>query len=189
MAKPNPGRRAQTKSKIKDAFWYLYKTGGMKSATVSGIIARAGIHRSTFYEYYSDSLAVLKEIEDEQIANAKHHIKRALADMPNVDAMEVIMAIYGENAGFLSVLLGEGANSSFAQRLKQQVIPLVESTFGTGVDDGVNCYAFEFTLSGILSAITLWYARGCVEPVDDLADTLRSLMLKGSYAFVSNACA
>lgn len=189
MAKPNPKRRAQTKAKIKDAFWSLYKEGSLKSATVSAIIALADIHRSTFYEYYPDSPAVLKDIEDEQIANASSHIKRAMADMPNVDAMETVMAIYGENADTLSVLLREGTGSPFAQRLKQQIIPLVETAFEVNADDGANRYAFEFTLSGILSAITLWYSRGCIEPIDELAETLRALMLKGSYAYISNASA
>lgn len=186
MAKPNPARRARTKERIADAFWRLYKEGGLRAATVSAIIAEAGVHRSTFYEYFADAPAALAAIEDEQIAYAAKQIEGALADADKVDVVDTVVSIYGDNADKLSVLLGKSTGDSFARRLKQSIVPLVEGSFGVDASSGANRYAFEFVLSGILSAMTLWYERGCAEPLEDVAETLRTLMLDGPLSFMSH---
>lgn len=184
MAKPNPERCAATRRKIMDSFWELYAKGGYKAATVSAIIKNASIHRSTFYEYFSDAQAVLEAIEDEQISNVEGYVSHAAGNIENVDPVAILMGVYGENAEYLSVLLGDSANSSFSSKLKSRIIPIVQDKLRIDADEGTNRYLFEFFLSGMLAAISLWYKRDCKESPDALAKTMRTMMLEGPFAFI-----
>ncbi|NGM17498.1 TetR family transcriptional regulator [Eggerthellaceae bacterium zg-893] len=189
MAKPNPERCATTRTKIMDSFWKLYKNGGIKAATVSAIIKDASIHRSTFYEYFSDSQAVLNAIEEAQIANAERYVAEAIGKVDRIDPVNVLMGIYGENAEYWSVLLGDNASSSFSQKLKDRIKPFVQEKLGISDDDPMNRYVFEFFVSGVLASVNLWYKRNRKEPAEALAETMRTLYLHGPSAFVPDGSA
>ena len=186
MAKPNPERCASTRRRIIESFWRLYRDGGIKAATVSGVIKEASIHRSTFYEYFPDAQAVLDAIEDEQIVNAERYVSDAIGKVDKIDPVNILIGIYGENAEYWSVLLGDNANSSFSQKLKDRIRPLVQGRLGITDDDPMNRYVFEFFISGVLSSINLWYKRNCKESAEELAETMRMLYLRGPSAFVPN---
>ena len=44
--------RSRTRQKIESAFWKLYLEKDFRRVTVREIVQEAGIHRSTFYQYY-----------------------------------------------------------------------------------------------------------------------------------------
>ena len=186
MAKPNPERCAATRNKIMNSFWKLYKDGGIKKATVSAIIKDASIHRSTFYEYFADSQAVLEAIEEEQIANAERYVADVIGKVDKIDPVNVLMGIYGENAEYWSVLIGDNASSSFSKKLKDRIKPFVQNRLGINDDDSMNRYVFEFFVSGVLASINLWYKRDCRESAEELAETMRMLYMHGPSAFVPN---
>lgn len=185
MAKPNPKRCAATRKNIMECFWSLYKVGGIKAATVSAIIKEASIHRSTFYEYFPNTQAVLEAIEDEQIANAERYIRETIGKVDQIDPVTVLMGIYGNNAEYWSILLGDNSNTTFAQKLKSRIRPIVQPKLNLDGGNPLNQYVFEFFISGGLAAINLWYQRDCKESAEDLAETMRTLYLKGPAAFVS----
>ena len=184
MAKPNPERCAATRRKIMDSFWKLYHDGGIKTATVSAIIKDACIHRSTFYEYFPDSQAVLEAIEEEQIVNAERYVSEAIGKVDKIDPVNILIGIYGENAEYWSVLLGDNISSSFSQKLKDRIRPFVQGRLGINDNDSMNRYAFEFFISGVLASMNLWYKRDRKESAEELAETMRLLYLHGPSAFV-----
>lgn len=55
--------REETKKKIVNAFWQIYQEKTIDKITVREITELSGIHRATFYLYYSDIYAVLERIE------------------------------------------------------------------------------------------------------------------------------
>lgn len=49
-----PDITAATRKKIMDSFWNIYITTPIDKITISAITKSAGVHRSTFYEYFKD---------------------------------------------------------------------------------------------------------------------------------------
>ena len=53
---------------MKDALLELMETKPFEKIKVTDVCAAADVNRSTFYAYYTDTLALLGEIEDDAIA-------------------------------------------------------------------------------------------------------------------------
>lgn len=56
-----------TRIHILDAFWELYKEIPFEKISVNAVAAKANIHRSTFYRYFTDIQNVLEELENDLI--------------------------------------------------------------------------------------------------------------------------
>ena len=59
-----PEVTAATRARLMDAFWALYRERPMEKITVSSIVKLAGVHRSTFYEYFQDVYDVLEHYDE-----------------------------------------------------------------------------------------------------------------------------
>ena len=54
-----------TKRLLKDALLELMEHQDLVSITVTAVCEKADIHRSTFYKYYTDTVSLLTEIEQD----------------------------------------------------------------------------------------------------------------------------
>ena len=52
----------KTRARIKDALEALVEEGGNKKPTVSDVLSRSGVARSTFYVYYENFQDLLEEL-------------------------------------------------------------------------------------------------------------------------------
>ena len=64
-------RVRMTKRLMKDALLELMETKPFEKIKVTDVCAAADVNRSTFYAYYTDTLALLGEIEDDAIAASR----------------------------------------------------------------------------------------------------------------------
>ena len=158
MANKNPERRAQTRKRIMDAYWDLYASGSSRNVTVSAVIAKAGVHRSTFYEYFADADAVLVAIEDDLATLFEAEAADALSDR-SADPTGIVQRVYVEHGDMLSVLLGDAGDQRFAHRVKEALKPVALRELDLA-DDPFSPYLLEFAATGLLAAASLWYERG-----------------------------
>ena len=174
MANKDPGRKAATRKRIMDACWDLYAVNPTNAVTVSAIVKAAGVHRSTFYEYFDDARSVLTAIEDELAEAFGAEAARAFSS-GGADPAGIVQRVYVKHGDRLSVLLGESGNPGFARKLKDALRPVAVDGLGLS-DKAFDPYLFEFAASGILSAATLWYERERdLEPAE-LGEGLRALL-------------
>lgn len=173
MANKDPERRARTRACIVDAYWTLYAADPSHAVTVSAVIERAGVHRSTFYEYFCDAKAVLAAIEDELAAVFEQESTAALAS--GGDPAEVVRRVYVMHGDKLSVLLGDAGDPSFARKLKEALRPAAERGLAL-CGEPADPYRFEFAASGILAAANLWYKRGQDLGPAEFGELIRSLL-------------
>ena len=59
--------RSRTRQKIESAFWKLYLEKDFRRVTVREIVQEAGIHRSTFYQYYESVGDIFDGIKEHQL--------------------------------------------------------------------------------------------------------------------------
>ena len=107
--------RAKMRRKIQNAYWSFYEKGEQSRCTVNDICASAGIHRSTFYNYYACAEDVLKSIEDEQMDRLKDLF--AMTDRNNIDYASFIpgfLRLFEENRRFIVPLVLEYRDTAYA---------------------------------------------------------------------------
>ena len=164
VANKDPERRAKTRRRIMQACWDVYAADPSRIVTVSAIVSAAGVHRSTFYEYFDDAPAVMAALEAE----------RALAT-GGTDPEEIVQRVYVAHGERLSLLLGDAGDPGFSRKLKRVLRPVAERGLGLG-EGGFDPYLFEFAVSGILAAVTLWYERGRDIDPGKFGEGLRSVL-------------
>ena len=174
MANKDPERRAATRRRIMDACWDVYAADLSHAVTVSAIVEAAGVHRSTFYEYFDDASSVMAAIEDELAETFGAEAERAIVT-GGTDPADIVQRVYVAHGERLSLLLGDAGNPGFARKLKGALRPVAERRLGLG-DGDFDPYLFEFAASGILAAATLWYRRGRDLGPDRFGQGLRSLL-------------
>lgn len=175
MAKKNPEKRAATRRKLIDACWDTYAEKGANGLTVKEIINRAQVHRSTFYEYFDSAQAAFDVLEDELIGLIQSEALLARSEDAS-DPATLVRRVYVRHQERLSILLGAKGDPSFARRIADAIIRSLDGSLESGMPESEAPYVLEFALMGALSAITLWYERGCDLSSEELA-TLVSGML------------
>lgn len=111
---------------IRQAFMELLKEKQLEKITVTDIVNRADINRSTFYAHYSDVKSLLEEVQHEIIERSTSLIKdtdfRDLLNTP-IPFLQKLVAIANENKD-LYTLLGKWALSN--NQLEKLKVLLVE---------------------------------------------------------------
>lgn len=117
-----------TRKKIMDAFWGQYKTTPIDKISISAITKSAGIHRSTFYEYFKDIYDLLEQLENdllEQIKNdflliARKRISQ-LKELPCSDNLNIFinstLSFFTEYGDLLYHLSGPSGDPAFRKKL------------------------------------------------------------------------
>ena len=78
-------KRELTRNKIVNSFIEVSKEKGVEGVTVSDIIKKAQINRSTFYRHYTDKIDLEEQIEDQIIGE----IKAANSDLKETDNKDI----------------------------------------------------------------------------------------------------
>ena len=157
---------------IQQAFRELLREKTPEKITVTDIVNRADINRSTFYAHYSDVRALLEEIQ-------KEAIDRSLALIGEIDFLELItsptpflrklIGIANENKE-LYALLGRWALSN--NQLEKMKVILVEKAMSTPeIPEEIRSqknYAIRvnFFIGGILS-VYQQYLIGMLDTTDE----------------------
>jgi len=182
--KKQPEITTQTREKMMEAFWSLYCGKKIEHITIKEITDKAGYHRGTFYEYFTDIYDVLNQLEDDLLEYIRvNHIERVDANLSE-DDIQNIANLYSVKGKYLSVLLGENGDPQFLNKIKAIFIPVLMDTFGLSKEEIHTSYIFEFASSGIFAAITHWYNNEEELPSQELIALIRSMLMKGVYPMI-----
>ncbi len=115
--------KRETKRRIVDAFWELYKTTSIEKITVKKITDACGIYRTTFYLHFADVYAILEEIEAQLMEELKK-ITCELADTEQDRRILVrdIQTSFMKNYEYLRVLLDGRHHPDFTKDYKTELM-------------------------------------------------------------------
>lgn len=162
-----PELTAATRQKIMDSFWNEYKVKPMKKITISAISKNAGIHRSTFYEYFKDIYDLLEQFENAILTHLENEfiplIRDNLSETNNsaktgLEAFVTItLSFFTEYGELLYHLSGPSVDSSFRKKLyclfKSTFLSLHNVTTEMPYAD----YLASFVFAIILNNLEYWY--------------------------------
>ena len=156
--KKQPHITEQTRKKLLDGFWNLYKKKDITQITVKNICDIASYERTTFYRYFTDITDILNQLEDYVINNIKNEISIKLKSIEPItissEGFTKFTSVYGEYL----VIFSEKGNISFYKKFKELI-----KTDGYDyliiniIDDNKKDFVFEFIFSSLINAFIYWY--------------------------------
>jgi hypothetical protein len=180
--KKQPELTAQTKENLMEAFWQLFCTKRIEKVTVKEITAKAGYNRSTFYQYFTDVYDVLEQIENSVLPNHQGMIPHNPTDITTASLpIDALTNMYEKNKKYYIVLFGENGDPSFQSKFKNYLKETVKEHLDA---QGITCnfemdFALEYTLSGMIGALTYWFRLKITPSSEKLFELLGELMHYG----------
>ena len=169
-----------------DAFWKLYKKGGISKVSVTKICELAGYNRSTFYMYFQDIDQVLEEIESQVITPDEFNevvLSNILAGDNKKEAFQMLVALYEENEEYLPILLGEYGDPGFREKLLKKLAPAVSMALNLPLYENKKMkYIMEYQSAAVLTMISKWYQNKKDISVDELIHILLDVTTNGVQA-------
>lgn len=166
-----------------DAFWNLYKSGGMKQVSVTKICNLTGYNRSTFYDYFIDIYDVLDSIESNLITPSQFHdiiFKNMIQGFDNQNLLSILIDLFDHNKEYFPILLGENGDLAFRHKLLKSFLPIILKELP--VDEKKRkhlIYILEYQNAAIFSVISLWYQNKKDIPQEELVELLISITQNG----------
>ena len=179
-----PEVTARTRRRILDAYWRLAIE--RKRISAASVAARAGLNRSTFYQYFLDIVDLAHQAEDELIDEIHVRFNARFPDGEAGTLSELpvfwfeIMTDLGDRISFL---FEEGMNSSCALRLSDVILPAV---FLKGGEDRPEFnYLSVFGSSAVLGLVSYWYKHEKMMDLQDLIRFMHTLLFTGAHGYLS----
>jgi len=91
---------------------------------------------------------------------------------------------FKKNGEYLSVLLGEKGDPAFAVKLKAAIKPVLMQVLQLPKLDYESQLLFEFSLGGLLSALTYWYSDGMKIDSAEYSKIIKNILSNGSLKIV-----
>jgi len=147
---------------IRQAFLELLKEKSFEKITVTDIVKKADINRSTFYAHYPDVMGLLDEIQLEIITFFEQYLKKAnfkdLLQNPT-PYLQLIIKMAGENEELYRLLSNSNVAVKQMENMKKLLVERILVT--TQIPEQYrNSFEFEFAvrffLGGFIDVYTQW---------------------------------
>ena len=180
--KKHPEVTMATKEKIRNSFWQLYCENGISTVSVCQVAKKAGVNRSTFYQYFIDIYDVLEQIENSLLDDLTEDLKNEInKGLPNsLKDLSVNSAhIFAKYSDYLVHLLGYNGDPRFSKKLQGVFLPLIKNVIGLDESEQYFEYIVTFSFSSIINMLTHWYESGQKLTYEELTNVMQSLIATG----------
>ncbi len=169
--KKNENQRIKlTKTLLKNSLIDLMHTKSINKITIKVLCENAGINRSTFYLYYVDQFALLKEIEEELLVNAMEHLKNIDSNLNNLHYLKELLYYMKANSDIFYTLLCHQENLSFQTAFIDTAIRNLKLNVNLQCEENISDYIYRYLTMGCLSLITKWFESGFDMSPEELAE-------------------
>jgi AcrR family transcriptional regulator len=179
-----------TKMLLKKSLVELMRENPISKISVKMLCEAADINRSTFYAHYTDQYDLLKQLEQEVIAELKKHISKEVFfkhTEQTTQAMNQILDYIAKNADLFKILLSENGDSTFHREImslaQQKIISDIHNN--QSIDASISEYLQCFAVTGALSIVQKWLQDGIIESTEKMSELTSKLIYKGVSAFYS----
>lgn len=174
-------RVKMTKRMIKDALLELLEQEPLSKISVTDLCKLADVNRATFYAYYSDTQALLREIEDDAMESfpvPKHTKSYYMADDLMRSHAEFFQAIR-ENARVFRVLMVRTDGDDFTQRV---ISFLMEKYYRHSEGDKslLIRYEYVFATYGCIGLLKEWVRTNFPISAHKFAEIVVQMCLKAT---------
>ncbi len=174
-----------TKKVLRESLLALMKEKSILNISVKEICEEAGVGRSTFYVYYKNQYDLLRQIEDEVLAEAEalfhEHFDLIKSKLSSHEftRIEDILRYIVKNNNSIQVLISENGDPQFQRRFFQTQIErmhyIKKSSGDKDSDEKTVRYQALFASGGALTLIQDWLKNDMDMPVPEMTKLLVKL--------------
>ncbi len=184
MKKAQYKNAKETKKKISSAYLELLVKGETKFS-VTDLVNLAGVNRGTFYLHFKNLEDVAHYIEDEFAENFKiieYEFRQFdIKDNPRV-IIDKVNEIIQKDFDYYKLLIIANENFGLFNKIKSSILNIISNNFV--VMKYVNNYdrfkvVVEYIVGGILTCYIEWFKEHIRCTVEELSETLTSLIANG----------
>lgn len=184
----HPEMTILTKQRIMDAFWALALEDDVLHMTVSGIVKKAGVNRSTFYVYFEDMIDLTEQVENQLLDDFVETVEgRILSQIPITleTFSQISLGIFPMFADKLFYFLGRRQERSFETKLRDRMTPYL--CLYAGLDGNMPDFKYiqTYIFSAMRGIFVTWYEEGKAAPIEDILPMGQKLVAEGLFGYVA----
>ncbi|MCD8321708.1 MAG: TetR/AcrR family transcriptional regulator [Oscillospiraceae bacterium] len=180
--KKQPEITERTRQRFVDSFWSLVREKPIGKIAASELTRRAGYNRSTFYEYFLDTDDLLAYVEGELLEKIKQTIYQLPPENQSPGALfQSIFAVMNEE---LYLLIGPNGDSGFLEKIRKELIPLVEAYLPIPKDTPHFDYFVSFANAAMFGLLQHWHEEGKNISAEEISALMQNLVLKGLQTYI-----
>ena len=160
-----------TKRMMKDALMELLEQRPLSTVSVTDLCARADVNRSTFYSYYDNLTQLLREAEDDLIAQLPSAMPIDEQSDPVRQLTEGFTLFFGyvrRHARDFDVLLRAG-DPSFSERLMDTIMERFRKPDSGTENPLPKSWGYIYAVNGTIGLIREWIRGGFPIPEGEFA--------------------
>ena len=183
MAEKKEYRSAiRSRKMIRQAFFELLKEKSFEKITVTDIVKKADVNRSTFYAHYPDVLGVVEEIQEEIVDYTQTFMKNIdfkdgyVNPMPH---LQHIVKLVEENNELYRLLMTSAMGAKQLDKLKYILIDRTIETLEVPeglIEKSELEFAIRFFMGGITDVYTQWLNGEIECTLEELNNQLASII-------------
>ncbi|SNU09867.1 transcriptional regulator, TetR family [Lachnospiraceae bacterium] len=184
-------RYSTAEEAIFDAFFLLIKDKDLEKITVSDVIKKAGVVRSTFYNHYENIPALLTAAEDKTIQDIFKMMESFHPKNDHDMCRSYYLAIcnYTRKNPFLANLLQTPRGDAFFEKaitmFHRYVVDVTTSSISAPQDRVEFSYLIAGAIGSTLGVLHKWTAEDFATPAEDIAEILSKIFLSGILPYLS----
>lgn len=176
----------RSRKMIRQAFFELLKEKNFEKITVTDIVKKADINRSTFYAHYPDVMGVVEEIQQEILTYTQQFMENVdfkdFYDNPKPHLQHIVKLV-AENNELYRLLMTSAMAAKQLACLKYILIDRTIETLEMR-NGSINKFEWEFSIrfymGGIIDVYTQWM-NGVIDcSLDDLTDQLANIIYQST---------
>lgn len=167
-----------TKMVIKNSFIQLLEGQPVNKITVKDVCELAEINRATFYKHYMDCFDLLKQIEDEMIAE----LQQLVQDGPHKNQVDMFKKIFSkikEDKELYITIASEYGDITLPNRILnlcyEQMYPSLEDQF-PNMTKTKQEWLYYFSASGCSGVLNHWINSGMKEDTSEISQFMGDLL-------------
>lgn len=175
---------------IYDAFFLVLQHKELERITVSDIIKKAGIVRSTFYNHYENIPALIAAIEDRTIHDIFYFLNdfRPQNDRELCKSFYLTICDYTRKNPFLANLLQSPREDAFFEKMitmfHHYVTNVTQTTCSSGDNPENFSYMVACSIGSTIGVLHKWIAENYEAPADTIAELLTNVFFTGILPFI-----
>ena len=185
-------RYSTAEDAIIDSFFLLLHEKNYEKITVSDVIKKAGIVRSTFYNHYENIPALVEAAEDKTIDDIFRMMEGFHPKNDRDMCFSYFLAIcsYTQKNPFLSNLLRSARGDGFFEKamtmFHKYVTSVSDLSTGANVSREQYSYLIAGTIGSTIGILHKWISEDFSSDKDKVADVLTTIFLNGVLPFMGS---
>ena len=183
-------RYSTAEDAIIDAFFLLIKEKDLNKITVSDVIHRAGVVRSTFYNHYENVPALVNAAENKTLDDIFRMMESFHPKNDHEMCKSYFLAIcnYTKKNPFLANLLESARGDGFFEKAMHMFHSYVTHVTDETHSDSASKEEFSYLIAGaignIIGVLHKWTAEDFASPAERIADIMTKMFLGGVLPYL-----